>query len=161
MARNATRVRSCAQGAHTLQSQSEPAADLVARWISEKEATDALQVRWQRLEHKLMLKMRSNGLNLIHGMRSKLPEALEMKQLTSRIKTSDRRLSRMAAEVLNTPATSQADAFAKIRLGLRLQQPVLDGDVSWELVQKGFEELVERLSHARSTPTCSDPDCFD
>lgn len=159
MTRNASGAVGCASGDSSAQPQSDTAADLVARWILEKEAADVLQIKWQRLEHRLMLKMRSNGMNLIQGMRSKLPEALEMKHLMNRIKTFDRRLSRMAAQVLNASATSQADAFAKIRLGLRLQQPVLGGDVSWELVQKGFDELVEGFSHPRYISARPDADC--
>ncbi len=147
MTRNTSRVLARATNDAPATNPPEPAAKLVARWICEKEATDALQTRWQRLEHELMLKMKSNGMNLEQGMRSKLPEAGEMKQLMTRIKAADRRLSRMAAQILDTSSTCRADAFAKIRLGLQLQQPVLGGDVSWELVQRGFDELVATAPH--------------
>ncbi|MFT3722891.1 MAG: hypothetical protein QM773_04820 [Hyphomonadaceae bacterium] len=141
MTRNATQAASRETWGSRAREPTTPLAELVGQWMTEKEATDALQLTWQRLEHKLMLKMRSKGMNLIQGMRSKLPEVLEMERLSSRIKTSDRRLAKMAGQVLAAAATSQADALAKIRLGLCLQQPVLSGDVSWLLVQKGFDEL--------------------
>ncbi len=64
-----------------------------------------------------------------------------MRQLMQRIRLVDRRLQQQADRILRMRAARPADALAKLKLGLRLQQPAGE-DVSWQLMQSGFGELV-------------------
>jgi hypothetical protein len=117
-------------------------AGRVQAWIEERNVSDDLVRQWQALERQLSLAVKPLGMDLKQGAESGLPEARKMRALMRRIRASDRRLAAEAKRVLRVRSSWVDGALAKIRLGLRMQEPSGAGDVSHALMRAGFEELL-------------------
>jgi hypothetical protein len=115
----------------------------VTRWLRGRAEADALALRWQRLETQLF--KRCKHLGLTRALRSGLPEARELRALTRKLNTAERKLERSAAQIAQMRAISGEGALAKIEMGLRIQEPQDCEDMAWMLIKGGADELREVL----------------
>lgn len=121
----------------------DPVLHATERWLCARVATDALTFRWQKLETQLF--KRCKHLGLTRALRSGLPEARELRALTRKLNTAERRLERSAAQIAQMRATSGEGALAKIEMGLRIQEPQDCEEMAWVLIKGGADELREVL----------------
>lgn len=121
----------------------DPVTRAVAKWLCGRAEVDALALRWQRLETQLF--KRCKHLGLTRALRSGLPEARELRALTRKLNSAERKLERSAQQIAQMRATSGQGALAKIEMGLRLQEPQDCEEMAWVLIKGGADELREVL----------------
>ena len=119
----------------------DPVIAHVAAWIEAEARREAMVREWQRLEHAVMLKCRSTGLDFAYACRSGLAEARMMRVLKKRFNAADRKLEKAAGRVSGMQCATPAGALAKVKLGLCVQ-----GRHDWrpharDLLDGGVEEL--------------------
>ncbi|MFT3726127.1 MAG: hypothetical protein QM773_21380 [Hyphomonadaceae bacterium] len=112
----------------------------VRMWVAEKNATDVLVDRWQKLEHHLSLRAKASDAPFEKVLKGASREAKELRSLTRQIAAFDEKSRRGAEAILQRPSRSQAEALAKIQLAVRMQTEFHE-DLPWALVRSGLRAL--------------------
>lgn len=129
--------------------------DRARRWMSTKDAQDALVRKWQDLEHSLSLRIKPLGLDLEKAAHSDLSEARTMRTLMRRIEDHDRSLNQQMRRLARNRAVSLAGTLAKIEVALRMSSPAACEEDVWALVASAAHDLRELALAALPTEACA------
>src|SRR5512147_932776 len=85
--------------AHARTRKADPVLTSVKEWLLRRNTLDALVIRWQHLEHQLLLQTRPLGIDFEEAARRGFNEARAMRRLDKRIASLERGLNGAAGRI--------------------------------------------------------------